>query len=242
MATRGRDHRLALSSEQENEAKKFEKKLREIESLEARQTEGEVLDQLQVAKIANKEKTASALRLLKVQTMQAFPGQNLIATVKQEQAKGGGAWEAWQDHTDRCGGNMPGCQAGRDPCKHSDACLADFLEAWKDEKEAVESVTVKHKGGKSSGGKGGCFTCGACGHFAKDCPQRGFKGKGKGEGKGEGKGKGKGKQAGICHDFHNKGSCRFGDDCRFRHEDSPNRDGLQFGRKPLLLRSSWDEI
>merc|ERR1719188_1386117 len=63
--------------------------------------------------------------------------------------------------------------------------------------------------GKASGGggyKGGgksveCFNCGG-NHFARDCPEGNSKGKGK-----------KGGGGGICFDFRDNGSCRFGESC-----------------------------
>mmetsp|Transcript_19858 Transcript_19858/g.45235 ORF Transcript_19858/g.45235 Transcript_19858/m.45235 type:complete len:92 (+) Transcript_19858:88-363(+) len=70
-------------------------------------------------------------------------------------------------------------------------------------------------GGKGKGkGKGGgkvkgsidCFNCGG-NHFARDCPEAP-----------SGKGKGGGGGGGICFDFRDKGSCRFGDNCRFSHD------------------------
>mmetsp|Transcript_102672 Transcript_102672/g.209135 ORF Transcript_102672/g.209135 Transcript_102672/m.209135 type:complete len:89 (-) Transcript_102672:97-363(-) len=66
----------------------------------------------------------------------------------------------------------------------------------------------KGKGKGKSKGPIECFNCGGD-HFARDCPEGNSKGKGKGGG---------GKGGGICFDFRDKGSCRFGDECRFSHE------------------------
>ncbi|CAJ1461222.1 unnamed protein product [Effrenium voratum] len=63
-------------------------------------------------------------------------------------------------------------------------------------------------GGKGGGKNVDCFNCGGP-HFARDCPEGGKKG---------GKGKGKGGGKGICYDFRDNGSCKFGDECRFSHE------------------------
>mmetsp|Transcript_49961 Transcript_49961/g.125882 ORF Transcript_49961/g.125882 Transcript_49961/m.125882 type:complete len:134 (+) Transcript_49961:96-497(+) len=85
-----------------------------------------------------------------------------------------------------------------------------YDEAWDDRKgkSMAENVTGG-TGGSGGGGKGfgggkskGCFNCGGD-HLARDCPEGGGK-------KGGGKG--------VCYDFQQKGSCRFGDECRFSHE------------------------
>mmetsp|Transcript_91477 Transcript_91477/g.162820 ORF Transcript_91477/g.162820 Transcript_91477/m.162820 type:complete len:152 (+) Transcript_91477:1-456(+) len=66
-------------------------------------------------------------------------------------------------------------------------------------------------GGYKGGGKSvDCFNCGGP-HFARDCPEGGGKSKGKGKGK-------KGGGGGICFDFRDNGSCKFGDECRFSHD------------------------
>mmetsp|Transcript_83017 Transcript_83017/g.185330 ORF Transcript_83017/g.185330 Transcript_83017/m.185330 type:complete len:121 (-) Transcript_83017:92-454(-) len=111
-------------------------------------------------------------------------------------------------------------------------CGGDHLARDCPEKEA--------KGGKGKGKNVSCFNCGGP-HFARDCPEGGGKSKGKGKsiscfncggdhfardcpnGNSGGKGKGKGGKAGgggggICYDFRDNGTCRFGENCRFSHD------------------------
>ena len=57
---------LALSLDEEREARKMEKKLRDITRLEERQAGGEVLDKLQVGKIDSKTKLEATVVMLKV--------------------------------------------------------------------------------------------------------------------------------------------------------------------------------
>merc|ERR1712070_445083 len=52
---------LALSLDEERQAQKMEKKLRDIARLEERQAQGEVLDKLQVAKIEGKAEIESSV-------------------------------------------------------------------------------------------------------------------------------------------------------------------------------------
>mmetsp|Transcript_104695 Transcript_104695/g.291473 ORF Transcript_104695/g.291473 Transcript_104695/m.291473 type:complete len:92 (+) Transcript_104695:136-411(+) len=75
-------------------------------------------------------------------------------------------------------------------------------------RECPEGGGYGKKGGKGKGGGSkGCFNCGGD-HLARECPDGPRKGGGK---KGGGGG-------GICYDFRDKGSCRFGDECRFSHD------------------------
>ena len=64
-------------------------------------------------------------------------------------------------------------------------------------------------------------TCGEHGHFWNECPnpqktQSGKPTSGK-----------KGDDFGICFNFRDKGECRFGENCRFRHEKQDKKPGAQ---------------
>merc|ERR1719265_1203959 len=64
---------LALSLEEEREARKMERKLRDIALLEGRQARGEVLDKLQAEKIESKTKLEATVVMLKVRAGQFAP-------------------------------------------------------------------------------------------------------------------------------------------------------------------------
>merc|ERR1712216_59929 len=57
---------LALSLDEERQARKMERKLRDIARLEERQAQGEVLDKLQTAKIESKAEIESSVVMVKV--------------------------------------------------------------------------------------------------------------------------------------------------------------------------------
>merc|ERR1712232_659470 len=64
---------LALSEDEEKEARKMERKLRDIARLEARQAQGEVLDKLQLAKIGSRSQIESNVVMLKVRANAVRP-------------------------------------------------------------------------------------------------------------------------------------------------------------------------
>merc|ERR1711865_1196887 len=64
---------LALSLDEERQARKMERKLIDIARLQERQEQGEVLDKLQAAKIESKAKIDSSVVMLKVRANAVRP-------------------------------------------------------------------------------------------------------------------------------------------------------------------------